>query len=129
MCIELKDAAAWWTLDPLALSAVGLSSSVYGVGLSRLWRAAGVGSGIRRTEATAFYLGQFSLLVALVSPIDRLSDLLFSAHMAQHEILLVVAPPLLVLGRPIVAWGWAFGAERRARVLRTLDSPLLSKLW
>jgi putative membrane protein len=129
MCIEAKEALTWWTLDPLALSAVGVSTSVYSRGLFTLWRSAGVGHGISRAEASAFYLGQLSLLVALVSPIDRLSDLLFSAHMTQHEILLVVAPPLLVLGRPIVAWGWAFGAERRARVLRTLDSPLLSKLW
>ena len=129
MCIEAKEALTWWTLDPLALSAVGLSTSVYSRGLFVLWRSAGVGRGIRRAEACAFYLGQLSLLVALVSPIDRLSDVLFSAHMTQHEILLVVAPPLVVLGKPIVALGWAFGAGRRARVLRALDSPLLGRVW
>jgi len=80
-------------------------------------------------EAAAFYLGQLSLLVALVSPIDRLSDLLFSAHMTQHEILLVVAPPLVVLGRPVVALGWAFGPEHRARVMRALDSAVPSGFW
>ena len=42
--------------------------------------------------------------------------------MAQHEILLVVAPPLIVLGRPIVTLAWAFGDERRARVMRVLTS-------
>ncbi|HKO46128.1 MAG TPA: cytochrome c oxidase assembly protein [Polyangiaceae bacterium] len=129
MCIELKDAASWWTFDPLTLAAVGLSSSVYGVGLCRLWRAAGIDSGIRRSEAAAFYLGQLSLLVALVSPIDRLSDLLFSAHMAQHEVLLLVAPPLVVLGRPVVALAWAFGPARRARVIRALAAPWLNRVW
>src|SRR5207237_2654174 len=90
---------------------------------------AGVGSGIRRREAAAFYLGQASLLIALVSPVDRLSDVLFSAHMTQHEILLVVAPPLVVLGKPVVALAWAFGRERRARVTRALSTPWLSRAW
>jgi len=129
MCIEAKEALTWWTFDPLALSTVALSSLVYGRGLTALWHAAGVGSGIRRAEAAAFYLGQASLLCALVSPLDRLSDLLFSAHMTQHEILLVVAPPLVVLGRPVVALAWAFGPTRRRRVMRALSSPQLSRIW
>jgi len=129
MCIETKEALTWWTLDPLALSAIGVSTLVYSRGLATLWRSAGVGAGIRRAEAAAFYLGQLSLFVALVSPIDRLSDLLFSAHMTQHEILLVVAPPLVVLGKPIVALPWAFGERRRRAVVRAFDSPLVSGTW
>jgi len=129
MCIEAKQALTWWTFDPLALTAVGASTSIYTRGLLELWRNVGVGHGIRRWEASAFYLGQLSLLIALISPIDRLSDVLFSAHMTQHEILLVVAPPLVVLGKPVVALGWAFGAKKRGRVLRWLDSPWLGRVW
>src|SRR6187549_1700640 len=129
MCIETKEALTWWTLDPLALAVIGTSTTVYSRGLFVLWRSAGAGAGIRRAEAAAFYAGQLSLLVALVSPIDRLSDLLFSAHMTQHEILLLVAPPLVVLGKPIVALAWAFGERRRAAVKRALDSPLVSRMW
>ena len=129
MCIEVSNVVTWWTLDPLAFGLVGTSSAVYSRGLFSLWRTVGVGSGIRRSEASAFYLGQLSLLIALVSPIDRLSDVLFSAHMAQHEILLIVAPPLIVLGRPVVALAWAFGPQRRARVMRALTSPRISRLW
>jgi len=129
MCIETKEALTWWTLDPLALSMIGASTITYSRGLYALWQHAGVGAGIRRAEAVAFYLAQLSLFISLVSPIDRLSDLLFSAHMAQHEILLVIAPPLLVLGRPIVALPWAFGEHRRAAVARALKSPLASGTW
>ena len=129
MCIETKEALTWWTLDPLALSAIGTSTLVYSRGLYNLWRSAGVGAGIRRTEAAAFYLGQLSLLAALVSPLDRLSDLLFSAHMTQHEILLVVAPPLVVLGKPVVALAWAFGERHRRTVVRAFDSPAVSGVW
>ena len=38
--------------------------------------------------------------MALESPIDTLADKLFWAHMIQHLLLLVVAAPLIVLGRP-----------------------------
>jgi putative membrane protein len=129
MCIEAKDALTWWTFDPLALGIVGTSTAVYTRGLTALWRNAGAGAGIRKGEATCYYLGQLSLLIALVSPIDRLSDILFSAHMAQHEILLIVAPPLIVLGRPVVALAWAFGPKRRAGVMRALSSPGISRFW
>jgi putative membrane protein len=129
VCIEAREALTWWTLDPLALGTIGLSSTVYGRGLCRLWRAAGLGAGIRRREALAFYAGQLSLFFALVSPLDRLSDLLFSAHMGQHEVLLIIAPPLIVLGKPVVALGWAFGGERRGRLLRAVTSPAVSKAW
>lgn len=107
MCIDAREVLTWWTPDPLAIGAVTASSLVYACGLGRLWSSVGVGHGIRRWEAGTFALGQLTLLLALVSPIDRLSDMLFSAHMTQHEILMVVAPPLVVLGRPGVALAWA----------------------
>lgn len=129
MCIEAAQALRWWTPDPLSLPMVALSSVVYARGLGRLWRTAGVGSGIRRREALAFYAGQVSLLIALVSPVDRLSDVLFSAHMTQHEILLVVAPPLLVLGKPPLALAWALDPQPRSALLRWLNSPALTRLW
>lgn len=53
-----------------------------------------------RWRAAAFYGGLLALLVALVGPLDDLVGRLFVAHMAQHVLLLSVAPPLLVLGRP-----------------------------
>jgi cytochrome c oxidase assembly factor CtaG len=49
----------------------------------------------------------------LVSPLDPLGSQLFSAHMVQHELLMIVAAPLLVLGRPLAAWAWALPFEWR----------------
>lgn len=48
----------------------------------------------------AYFAGLLSVLVALDSPVDRYADRLFAAHMAQHVILTMVTPPLLLLGRP-----------------------------
>src|SRR4051812_26098825 len=100
MCIDAREAMTWWTADPVAFGVVVISSSVYVRGLRAVWAAAGSGRGIRKHEAALFFAGQLSLLIALVSPVDRLSDILFSAHMTQHEIIMLVAPPLIVLGRP-----------------------------
>lgn len=128
MCLDAREVLGWWTLDPVSLAAPLLSSVVYGAGLRRLWRTVGTGHGIQRWEAAAFVAGQLTLLVALVSPVDRLSDLLFSAHMTQHEILLVVAPPLVVLGRPLVALAWALPPRGRRALIKVRWrrlSPLL----
>jgi Cytochrome c oxidase caa3 assembly factor (Caa3_CtaG) len=55
-----------------------------------------------RSRAVCFTLGLVSLWIAICSPIDALDDFLLTAHMTQHFILMSVAPPLLVLGAPIV---------------------------
>ncbi|MHB8644042.1 MAG: cytochrome c oxidase assembly protein [Gaiellaceae bacterium] len=53
-----------------------------------------------RARTAAFYGGLLTILVALDSPLDGLAGKLFAAHMAQHVLLLTVAPPLLLLGEP-----------------------------
>jgi putative membrane protein len=53
-----------------------------------------------RTRALFFYAGLLTILIALQSPLDALADELFWAHMIQHLLLLTVAAPLIVLGRP-----------------------------
>ena len=67
-------------------------------------------------RAVAFAAGVAVLLLSLVSPLDTLAhEYLFSAHMAQHLLLTLVVPPLLLLGLP--------SDERRA----TSDDPAGSR--
>jgi cytochrome c oxidase assembly factor CtaG len=60
----------------------------------------------------------FALFVAIVSPLDPAAEVLFSLHMVQHLLLVLVAAPLLVLGAPDVAGLWALGEKGRNRVGR-----------
>ncbi|HEV2578781.1 MAG TPA: cytochrome c oxidase assembly protein [Acidobacteriaceae bacterium] len=53
-------------------------------------------------RAACFLGGLLAIWIALASPIDALDDFLLSAHMLQHFILMSIAPPLLVLGAPLV---------------------------
>lgn len=65
-----------------------------------LYAQGGRGRAHDRRRAAAFYGGIATIVLALDTPIDAYADRLFSVHMAQHVLLLTVAPPLLVLGRP-----------------------------
>src|SRR3982750_4799441 len=49
--------------------ALALTGWLYAQGLFRLWRASGVGHGVKRWEAACYALGWLALVVALVSPL------------------------------------------------------------
>jgi putative membrane protein len=69
--------------------------------------------------------GLLVCLLALVSPINVLADgYLFSAHMLQHLLLLLIAPPLLLLGLP-TRQGAKFSTTR---IERWLTYPALTWL-
>ena len=80
---------------------------VYAVGVVRLWRSAGYGRGVRPFEALAFGSGWLALAIALSPPLDEWSERWLAAHMVQHELLMVVAAPLIAVGAPLVAMLWA----------------------
>jgi cytochrome c oxidase assembly factor CtaG len=73
-------------------------------------------------RCAAFVTGDLLLLLVLVSPLDTLSDhYLFSAHMVQHLFLILIVPPLFLLGMPgevferILRVGWVQRVECRLR--------------
>ena len=109
---SLTSAAAWPVGPPLYLAVA--TGVLYWHGLKRARQRRVVE---RRARAAAFYLGLLTIVVALDSPLDVLSDKLFAAHMTQHVLLLTVVPPLLLLGEPslpaVAAASSRFPAERR----------------
>ncbi|HVA91494.1 MAG TPA: cytochrome c oxidase assembly protein [Chloroflexota bacterium] len=50
----------------------------------------------------SFMAGMASLWAAIGSPLDAFADVLLSAHMVEHLILMSVVPPLVLLGLPVV---------------------------
>jgi len=119
----------WWTWDPWVVVLLVVTGGLYGLGLGRLWRRAGAGQGIRRWEAGCFAAGWTAMIVALVSPLDALSEILFSAHMVQHEVLILVAAPLAVLGRPLAVLVWALPPAGRDRAGRWARAPAVASAW
>ena len=82
-----------------------------------------------RWQAAAFALGLLSLAVALLSPVVWLSTVLFSVHMTQHEILMLVSAPLLVFGQPLFAVLWAFPRRTRESGGRWPQAPAVARSW
>jgi cytochrome c oxidase assembly factor CtaG len=78
-------------------------------------------------HAAAFFGGIAVLVLALDSPLDTLGDTyLFSAHMVQHLLLILIVPPLLLLGLPAspVVRAWRVPWIRRA--MAALGAPALA---
>ena len=90
-----------WNFDPAILLWLLVAAYIYARGLSRMGRRVGRGKVAHPWRAVAFAGGLIALAVALVSPLDPLGAALFSAHMVQHLILILVAAPLLVLAEPL----------------------------
>jgi putative membrane protein len=118
-----------WSLEPWALALLAIGMLLYALGVARLWTRAGIGRGLGRAVVAAWGAGWATLVGALVSPIDPLGESLFSAHMVQHELLMVVAAPLLVLGRPLAAWTWALPARWRPPVGRFFAVGRWRRFW
>jgi len=124
----LSHPSQWGGDTSSAVSLVALAG-VYALGTRRVWSHAGQGRGVRRRDIASFIGALAALSLAMLSPIDALSGVLFSAHMTQHVLLAVVAPPLLVLGAPAVALLWALPASARPTVVRTLRHPGIASVW
>jgi putative membrane protein len=101
------DLARTWAFEPVVVVSLAASAVFYAMGVRKLWREAETGRGLRRWEVWCYAGGWLALFVALVSPLHPWGRVLFSAHMTQHEILMLVAAPLVVLGRPVIAFLWA----------------------
>lgn len=101
--------------------ALTAAAGLYLIGLRHLRRHAGAGRGIRARHIASFVLGWLAVAIALLTPLDALAARSFAAHMAQHELLMVVAAPLLVLGRPLAVWVWALPRAARGAMRRGFD--------
>ena len=95
------------------LAGTALVGWAYARGTGRLWARTGVPHPWR---AAAFAAGLLAVLLVLVTPLDHASQERLWAHMVQHEVLVTVAAPLLVLGNPLPALLWALGPELRTSV-------------
>ncbi|MBS1818207.1 MAG: cytochrome c oxidase assembly protein [Acidobacteria bacterium] len=122
-------AAHAWTIEPGVVLPLVVMLSLYLVGVWRLWRGGRSGTGVRVWQVAAFVSGCIAVMLALVSPIAAMSAELSSAHMVQHELLIVVAAPLLVVGTPLVPLMMALSQPMRVRLVRLLHAPPVRRTW
>ena len=104
-----------WEPDPLVCMLLVIVAATYAAGATRQWRERRLPKDAM-SRGLSFAAGIGLLVLTLLSPLDAWGDQLFSAHMAQHLILMMAAPPLLVLGRPVVVTLWSLPRTLRHTV-------------
>ena len=99
-----------WSVDPAILVAAALAGVLYARGLTRL--------NLRRHawwRTVVFYVALVVVVLAIESPVDPLGEHHFTFHMVQHELFLLIAAPLLLVGAPLTPM--LLGAPRWVRRL------------
>jgi cytochrome c oxidase assembly factor CtaG len=112
-----------WSGDPLVVAGLVVASVLYGRGYVRRRRGGTGGPAGRRAFAFAGAIAVIA--IALLSPLDAMADALLAAHMVQHLLLIVVAPPLLVTGRPIATAIAGLPRGLRRTVVRVRSAPVV----
>ena len=124
-----------WSPPIFLIGALSVVALVYVLG----WFA------IRKTRAAqfpawrlgCFLLGLAVIALAIASPLDGFADALLSAHMVEHLLLMSFAPPLLLLGYPVVPLlrglprgvvVWIVGPLVRSKMLRRFGHWLIMPL-
>jgi putative membrane protein len=111
------DLAAAWPIVPAVWLLLAAATVVYVRGVRRL---RGGEAGRRATPGWRVGCAAAALgvsVVALASPLEPLTGTLFTAHMFQHELLVLLLAPLLVLSRPVLVGSLALPPRWRSRAL------------
>jgi len=103
-----------WTFEPWIIVALLLAAIIYLRGWWRVHRR--LPRRFPLWRLIAFQAGLLTLFLALSSPLHEFGELLLQFHMVQHLLLMMVIPPLLLLGAPLLP------------LLRGLPRPVLQGL-
>ncbi len=117
-----------WNTDPLIL--IGLLLPTY------LYMRGAMTYRVNSLRTTCFVGGMLTLFIALISPFDAMSTTLFSSHMLQHLLFVLLAAPLLVVSRPTpvllrglpLTWGKSVGRVLQSHWLQVLRDKLSAPL-
>jgi putative membrane protein len=120
--LQPDDLASAWEFDPGVVIPLAISGLLYA-------RGSNVQRVTARRQKAYFWCGWALLAVALVSPLHPLGEVLFSAHMIQHELLMLAAAPLLVLSRPLTTFLFALPFEWRRSVGQLAKAKYVRGPW
>ena len=118
-----------WNWDPTILIGLALQAGAYLACIGPLRKHFPGSEPVESARIQTFLLGSLMLFIALCSPIETLGDgYLLSAHMIQHLLITLLAPPLLLLGTP----RWLFRPLLRLPLAlpigRLLTNPIVAFL-
>ncbi len=116
-----------WNFYPSVVIGVLCLVAIYLYAIGPLRKRIAASQPVQPRNVANFLLGSIVLFLALVSPLDALSDeYLFSAHMIQHTLMTMVVPTLLLAGVP--AWLFEFILRNLTvkNIARLITNPLIA---
>jgi len=118
-----------WSYDPWLLTPLYVVGIGFYLGTQRVWHAAGFGRGVKVAQVAAFWSGWLVLALAITSPLHWLGERLFSAHMIEHELMMVVAAPLMAYARINGALLWSLPRGWRSLAGRLVTGGPIGACW
>jgi putative membrane protein len=126
---EIHLSCSIWTFDPWIVAPLGAAGILYAAGVWRLGRRAVESRKTVLWRALAYGMGWLTVAGALLSPLHWLGEHLFTFHMIEHEILMAVSAPMVVVSRPIGALMWGLPKRLRGSVARMMKGPVVQRGW
>ena len=118
---------AQWYGHPEQLALLALAEVLYLLAVGPLRERYRLAPEADPRKVATFTLGILVLVVAVASPLHVLSEeYLFSAHMTQHVLMTLVAPPLLLLGLPDWLLRPLLAGRRALTTARVLTHPVVA---
>jgi putative membrane protein len=127
LLIQSRPEFSWtaWNGDGTLRAGLVLLAGLYLLGIGPIRRRFRLARRVDRRQVATFLGGVLLLLLALDGPLHELSDFyLFSAHMLQHMVLTLFAPPLLLMGTP----GWLLRPLIRPPAVRRVAWAITSPI-
>jgi putative membrane protein len=125
---SVPEQAVSWTFDAWIVTPLSVFAALYLVGTVALWRRS-VRPPHPNLSAALYWGGWLSLAASLVSPLHWLGEHLFTFHMIEHEVIMAVSAPLLVLANPVGTVLWGLPRRLRVPVGRTMRGKAITIAW
>lgn len=116
-----------WDWRPSVMIVLALAGTFYTRGWWRLRQRQRHGRLATNWRLLSYLTGLIIIGLALMSPIDILSQQLFLMHMTQHLLLIMIAPPLLLITNPMPFILWGLPTSWRLKVGRVIGRLLHRK--
>jgi len=119
---SLHNVFTQWDSSPFALVTLAVVLVVAAWYVQSVWALSARGRSWSGMRTTSFLCGLVLVDLAFQSPVATFTMGYFEAHMIQHLLLMVTAPPLLALGAPMTLALQTSGRRTKVRLLRVLNS-------
>ncbi|MCA1408745.1 cytochrome c oxidase assembly protein [Ensifer sp. IC3342] len=118
-----------WSFDPWVVMLIVIAGLFYAIGSFRLWLRSRNSHRVTVRSGLLWWAGWLALAAALVSPLHFLGEHLFALHMIEHELVVAVSAPLLVLSRPVGVLLWGLPRKIRRLIRRGMKEKFVQVAW